>query len=652
VIGTLLVANRGEVALRIMATAQGLGIRTVAVHPADDADCAHVAAADEAVLLPGSGPRAYLSVDAVMAAVRTSRADAVHPGYGFLSEDPVLARACRTAGVAFVGPSPDALDLFGDKTATRARAVELGLPVLAATESPTSLDEATRLLDERGAVMVKARAGGGGRGLRPVSDVADLAAAMRQSASEAAAAFGDDGVFVEALLAHARHVEVQVIGDGATVAVLGDRDCSVQRRRQKLVEIAPAPGLSRRQRGALHAAAERLIGSISYCGLATVEFLVHGPDHYLLEVNPRLQVEHTVTEEVTGLDLVALSLGVADGATLTDIGVADPPSPSGSAVEVRVNAETIATNGDLRPSGGTLTRFDRPSGRGVRVDSHGYVGYAPNPRYDSLLAKVITAGHDPAEAIARATKALGDFAIDGVDTGIALLLQVLAEPGLTSGGLDTDWLDSRSTAPADADGADAPQTGPDEDAVVAPLQGTLVSLAVGAGHRYGAGAELAVVEAMKMEHVVRASRAGVVREVLAEPGQAVTAGTVLFAVDPIDADDVPTVAPDIDPDHIRADLAEAIGRHRIGLDEGRPDVVEQRHATGRRTARENIADLVDAGSFVEYGALTIAAQRRRRTLEDLIERTPADGLVMGTATVAGRAVAVMAYDYTVLAGTV
>ena len=306
----LLVANRGEIAVRIMATASVLGIETVAVYAADDAACGHVSRADAAVELPGTGAAAYLDVDAIVAAATGTGCDMLHPGYGFGSERPQLAARCAEAGVRFAGPAPDTLALFGDKGAARARARELGIPVLPGTDRDTSLEEARALLHEHGAVMVKAVAGGGGRGVRPVTREADLAGAMRRCAAEAAAAFGDGGLYVERLLARARHVEVQVIGDGTgAIAVFGDRDCSLQRRRQKLVEIAPAP-LADAVRARLSEAALALVGSAHYAGLATVEFLVQDDTIALAEVNPRLQVEHTVTEQVTGLDLVELGLRV------------------------------------------------------------------------------------------------------------------------------------------------------------------------------------------------------------------------------------------------------------------------------------------------------------------------------------------------------
>src|SRR5215470_12930881 len=656
----LLVANRGEVAVRIMATASVLGIETVAVYPADDATCGHVGRADAAVELPGAGAAAYLDVDAIIAAAAGTGCDMLHPGYGFLSERPELAARCAAAGLRFAGPGPEALALFGDKAAARARARELGVPVLAGTGIDPSPEQVRALLREHGAVMVKAVAGGGGRGLRPVTREEDLPEAMRRCASEAAAAFGDGRLFAERLLPRARHIEVQVAGDGTgAVAVLGDRDCSLQRRRQKLIEIAPA-ALSGEVRARLSAAAAALVRSAEFAGLATAEFLVQDDEIAFLEVNPRLQVEHTVTEQVTGLDLVEVGLRIADGATLATLAL--DATPHGVAVQARVNAETLRPDGTLLPGDGTLSRFQPPAGRGVRVDTAGYPGYTVGPRYDSLLAKVITAGGTLEEAARRAVRALGEFDIAGVPANTALLRAVLRAPGL--GTHDVGWIDAHAAELA-ADAGEPPDGGAGEPpgdggaelpggeaAVRAPLAGTVVAVAVAPGDPVAAGDELLVIEAMKMEHEVRAQATGLVHAVAAAVGATVAAGDILVVLTGSGADAAGEApASEVRLDHVRPDLAEVRERHRTGLDAGRPEVTARRHAAGRRTARENIADLTDPGSFTEYGALTIAAQRRRRPLDDLIARTPADGLILGTATVDGRPVSVMSYDYSVLAGT-
>ena len=673
---SLLVANRAEIAVRIMDTAAASGIRTVAVHPDDDAGCAHVAHADEAVRLPGAGAAAYLDVDEVVAAAVRTGCDTLHPGYGFLSENPALARACAAHGITFVGPSPEALELYGDKSRSRAHATARGVPVLTGTAGPTDLAAAREFLDglgPGGAVMVKALAGGGGRGMRPVTRAEDLDEALRRCAAEAQAAFGDAGVYVERLLRDARHVEVQVLGDGDDVCVLGDRDCSAQRRRQKLVEIAPAPALPGGVRAGLHDAARRIAGGCA--GLATVEFLLAGEEFVFLEVNPRIQVEHTVTEEVTGLDLVELGLRVAGGARLADLGLGATPAARGAAVQARVNTETVTADGTVVPGSGTLTRFQPPTGRGLRVDTHGYAGYPVGPRYDALLAKVVASGPGTAAAAARAARALGGFDVDGVATNLALLQALLERPELADGTLHTGFVDAHlaelaerprtvtlpetaapatepaTTEPATTGGA-APVAPEGTEPVASPQQGVVVTVEVAEGDTVAAGAELVVVEAMKMQHAVCSARTGVVDTLAVKVGDTVTAGAPIAFL-AATGDDAAAAGPeaDADPDRIRPDLAEVLDRRAGLLDEGRPDATARRHASGRRTARENLEDLLDAGSFVEYGGLTIAAQRARRGFDDLVARTPADGLLTGTGTVDGLPVAVLAYDYTVLAGT-
>jgi acetyl/propionyl-CoA carboxylase alpha subunit/acetyl-CoA carboxylase carboxyltransferase component len=648
----LLIANRAEIATRIIDTARALGLTTMAVAPVDDRDCGHCRRADSVVLLPGSGPAAYLDIDAITAAAQASAAEFVHPGYGFLAENAALARAISAAGAVFVGPDATALDRFGDKVGARTLARSLGIPVAAATDVDPSAETATAFQRAHGAVLVKAVAGGGGRGQRVVTTADELAGAIERAANEAATAFGDRRIYLEQRVEAARHIEVQVLGDGHDVVVLGDRDCSLQRRRQKLIEVAPAE-LSVNQRTDLEAAALALTAAMRYRGLGTVEFLVTPDAFVFLEVNPRIQVEHTVTEQVTGLDLVEVGLRIAAGARLADLGLATRPASRGFAVEARINTELVSAIGDVLPQAGRLTGFVVPTGPGIRVDTHAYAGYDISPRYDSLLAKVITAGPTLPIAARRAAAALADLEITGVVTNRELLRTVLDAVDL--GHVDTGWFDRHVGALTASPPAERTDVIPAVDGVAtvsAPLLGTVVAVAVAPGDIVAAGAELVVVESMKMEHDVCAPSAGTVLTVSAAVGTTVSAGRVLLTIAVDDAAAAPIgAAPAVALDHRRPDLARAEERHRRGRDEGRPDAVARRHRDGRRTARENIADLVDDGSFVEYGALVIAAQRQRRTLEDLIDRTPADGLVLGTATVDGAPIAVLAYDYTVLAGT-
>ena len=712
----LLVANRGEIAIRICRAAGALGLASVAVHPADDAASLHVRKADAAARLPGRGVGAYLDGAAVLAAARETGATLLHPGYGFLAENADFARACAEAGVTFVGPAPETLALFGDKHRARALAAECAVPTLPGTAAPTDLAGARAFLERLGpgsALMIKAVAGGGGRGMRPVRDGDDLEEAFERCASEARAAFGNGDLYVERLVADARHIEVQVIGDGEQVMHLWERDCSLQRRRQKLVEIAPAPDLDPALRERLLADALKLARATGYRSLGTVEFLVDrtSGEHFFIEANPRLQVEHTVTEEVTGLDLVALQMRIARGETLSDLGLeADAPPPTrGMAVQVRINAETMEESGEARPGGGELSAFEPPSGRGVRVDHYGYAGYRTNPAYDSLLAKLIV--HAPQSALrpalTQAYGALCEFRIAGVPTNIAFLQNLLRDPAVLEGRGDTGYVERhaaqlvgtetahpRRYADEGAETAGGPGRAgvqvddtdplsvlaygqaaaadrreghagaaaePDDGsiAVRTPMQGTVVSFSVAPGDTVPRGAPLAVMEAMKMEHVIPASAAGTVRVLHAAPGDTLWEDQLLVSLEPSDeAGDLAAEEEEVDLDLIRPDLAEVLERRGLTEDAQRPDAVARRRKTGHRTVRENVEDLVDPGSFLEYGPLVVAAQRSRRSMEDLLTRSPADGLVTGVGRVNGdrfadpaAKVAVMAYDYTVFAGT-
>lgn len=714
--GKLLVANRGEIATRIFRAAAELELPSVAVYPADDAASLHTRKADQAVEIPGRGVAAYLDGAAIIAAAKETGATAIHPGYGFLSENADFARACAAAGLTFVGPAPETLALFGDKHAARSLAFEQDVPTLPGTAAPTSLAEAQAFLADLGpggAVMVKAVAGGGGRGMRPVLDEAELEEAFTRCQSEAEKGFGNGDLYVERLVRRARHIEVQIVGDGNSVSHLWERDCSLQRRRQKIVEIAPAPTLDPVLRDKLIDAALRLAGAADYRNLGTVEFLVDADsgEFFFIEANPRLQVEHTVTEEVTGLNLVELQLQIAGGQTLADLGLTRDavPEPRGIAVQLRINTETMTADGMAKPGGGTLTAFEAPSGRGIRVDSYGYVGYRTNPAYDSLLAKLIvhTSSRKLGDAMTKAYRALCEFHIAGAPTNVAFLQTLLRQEAVRDGSADTEYVEANAAslvesgsphphlyfAPATEDagprraGAQVDASDPlsvlaygraETDsrragggsatteqaaegmlAVRAPLQGTVVSVSVAEGDTVPRGAELAVMDAMKMEHVITAESAGVVRTLHVAAGDTLWEDQLLIELEPTDeAGDAQAVEEQVDLDAIRPDLAEVLERRALTTDEMRPDAVARRRKTGHRTARENVADLVDEGTFVEYGPLVVAAQRQRRGLEDLLTRSPADGLVTGVGSVNGdlfddptARAAVMAYDYTVFAGT-
>ncbi|RCW46295.1 biotin-dependent enzyme [Halopolyspora algeriensis] len=692
----VLVANRGEVAVRVIRAAADLGIRTVAVYSADDEHSLHRHMADEAHALHGSGPGAYLDIEQLITVAHHAGCSAVHPGYGFLAENAEFAARCLRENITFVGPDPESLELFGDKTRARALAAELDVPVLDGTAGPTTVEAARQFLESLpagGAVMVKALSGGGGRGMRIARDPGELRAAFEHCTSEARHVFGHDAVYIERYLPRARHIEVQVAGDSTgAVTHLWERDCSIQRQHQKLIEVAPSPALPAGLRERVLAAAVRMAEHARYRGLGTFEFLVDTETDsqesvHFLEANPRLQVEHTVTEEITGIDLVETQLRIAAGASLGDLGLRQDavPRPRGFALQARVNLETIDEHGNARPSAGTLTTFEVPAGPGVRVDSHGYRGYDAGTRFDSLLAKVIVHVPKPdfAATAARAHRVLGEFAISGPATNVPLLRGILAHPGFASGGYDTTFVpqhlaelgtagtsaprrppfdDPGSTAAPDpAQQPHAPESVPDTCAVASPMRATVLRVQVEEGGAVQRGQPLAVLEAMKMEHVVSAPAGGAVRHVAAAAGDLLEEGDPLLFVSADDhgegADPVPETEPP-DVDSVPASLDEVHRRHAAGRDEERPEAVQRRRRIGRRTARENLDDLCDPGTFVEYGPLTIAAQRRRRSLQDLVDHTPADGLVAGIGQVNGehmgaersRCVA-MSYDYTVLAGT-
>ncbi len=687
----LLIANRGEIAIRIARAANDLGIATVAIYSEDDAQSLHVKRADEARALPGSGPAAYLDIEAVVAAARAAKCDALHPGYGFLSENADFARACDKAGITFVGPSPDVLSVFGDKARARALAQRFGVPVMPGTEGPTSLDAAREFLSKRGkggAIIVKAIAGGGGRGMRVVTGPEQLEEAYARAQSEARASFGNDAVYVEAFMPRARHIEVQVAGDGKTASHLYERDCTLQRRHQKIIEIAPAPNLDPDLRRQLCDAAVWLADDVRLKGLATFEFLVdpkparHASAFAFIEANPRLQVEHTVTEEVTGIDLVAVQIQLASGRTLRDLDLKQDeiPEPRGTAIQLRINMEKMTADGTVKPAGGTLKRFSPPAGPGVRVDTYGYEGYTTNPGFDPLLAKLIVHAPDYPLAVARARRALAEFAIAGVATNMGFLDALLADPEAAPGNASTRYVEENvkalvekaeqwepssievaapDAAPASRPVAAATPAPEGTVAVPVPMLGKVVSVDVKPGDIVRKGASVGVLEAMKMEHLIGASVSGRVHSIAAAPGTVLNENDALLFIQPEEvAKEARGAEKAADPNAIRPDLAESIERHGFGLDANRPDAVARRRKTNQRTTRENIEDLVDPGSFVEYGALAFAAQRRRRTLEDLIKNTPGDGIVTGIGTINAKEfgeerarAAVMAYDYTVLAGT-
>lgn len=438
-INRLLIANRGEIAVRIIRSCRQLGIHSILAASEADRDSLAARLADQLIIIgPGPSARSYLKIDAILQAAQQSQADAIHPGYGFLSENAALARACQTAGIIFVGPTAEQLDALGDKLLARQNAVAAGLPIVpgGTVDTHTSADKLTTKLGYP--VLIKAVSGGGGRGMKVVHEASALAATLDLAMAEADTAFGDSRVYLETYVQSGRHVEVQVLGDGRNVIHLGTRDCSIQRRYQKLVEEAPAPNLPDELRHRMENAAVDFARHLAYCGAGTVEFLVdmERQTYYFLEMNARIQVEHPVTEAITGLDLVAEQIRLAEGRPLR-LQQGDTHF-SGHAIECRLNAEDI--HHDFRPDPGSITSAIFPAGPGIRVDTHIETGSIVPPYYDSLLAKLIVHGQDRLQAITRLQQALKLCRIEGLATNLALHQHILNDPAFIAGGIDTRFL--------------------------------------------------------------------------------------------------------------------------------------------------------------------------------------------------------------------
>ena len=578
----VLVANRGEIAVRVMRTCRDLGVATVAVYSDLDRHALHVRMADEAWALGGrTAAESYLNTAAILDVARRSGAEALHPGYGFFSENADFARAVTEMGVVFVGPPPDAMEVMGDKIASRQAAGAAGVPVVPGTSTPVEdVAEVMAFGQDHGwPVAIKAAYGGGGRGMRVVHDADTAPACLDAAQRESHAYFGRSEVYLERYLAWPRHVEVQVFADTHGNAVwLGERDCSCQRRHQKLVEESPSPGLPDEVRQALGEAALAVSRRCGYVNAGTVEFLYEDGRFYFLEMNTRLQVEHPVTELVCRIDMVAEQLRVAAGAPLS-FGQ-ESIERRGHAIECRLNAEDPA-EGRFLPSPGTIGRIFYPGGPGVRVDAGYAAGDTVSQHYDNLLAKILAWGHDREEARRRLVRALRETVVEGVATNAAAHLAILEHPDFVAGAHSTSWVDDRldlsgigSPAPVAA-GAQAPAASPRDvdvevegrryhvrvwalDEVAAPraaaptararrhgppgggpatpgevrvpMQGTIVEVLVAAGDAVEAGQSLCVLEAMKMENLVSADRAGTVSEVRVSPGDTVSAGDVVVVV--------------------------------------------------------------------------------------------------------------------------
>jgi acetyl-CoA/propionyl-CoA carboxylase, biotin carboxylase, biotin carboxyl carrier protein len=582
---TVLIANRGEIALRVMRACRELGLRTVAVYSEADRDAPHVGYADAAYLLgPAPSSESYLNIPRLIEVAQQAGAGAIHPGYGFLAENPDFARAVAAAGMVFVGPPPEAMERMGGKTAARREATNAGVPVVPGTLEPLDdLAEISRLADEFGyPIAIKAVGGGGGRGLRVVRAPNEIADAFASARREAETAFKNGALYVEKYLPSPRHIEIQLLADThGNVVHLGERDCSVQRRHQKLIEEAPSPALSAELRAEMGAAAVRLAKSVDYVGAGTLEFLFQDGHYYFLEMNTRIQVEHTVTEMVYGVDLVKAQLRIAQGELLWLR--QEELVPRGHAIECRINAEDALHN--FRPALGTVGAYREPTGLGVRVDSGVRADYTIPQFYDSLLAKLVVWAETRPEAIARGLRALAEYEIGGVITTIPFHRAALGHPVFAGGDLSVNFIPQNPELIEQARGFTPPPSEPVEaealaeprnftvevnsrrfgikvfgagaavavaapaakggngrrpagkakkasmaalvDGVISPIQGRVTAVRAKPGQQVEAGQVLFIVEAMKMENEITSPHAGTIAEVRAEEGTTVEAGGVL-----------------------------------------------------------------------------------------------------------------------------
>ena len=676
----VLISNRGEIAIRIAKAAAALGMESVGVYAPVDALSLHTRSASQAKEIRNGAAEnpvaAYLDAEAQVAIAKETGCDCVHPGYGFLAENAPFAERCAAAGLAFVGPSPTVLALFGDKVRARALAQSLDIPVVPGSDGPVaSANDASAAAERLGyPVMLKAAAGGGGRGMRLVDSAADMAEAFERCQSEARAAFGDGALFVEKQVRRPRHIEVQILADRhGNVVHLHERDCSVQLRHQKVVETAPAPGLEDALRQRILADAIKLAQAAEYVNAGTVEFLVEPESggYYFIECNPRIQVEHTVTEQVTGVDLVEAQFRIAAGASLESLGLGDQRAigaPRGFAVQARVVARGT----------GSLSAYKEPSGPGIRVDACGYVGYAPPPQFDPLLAKVVCSSSSAASfasAVDRTARALDEFHIGGVATNLGQLRAILCHPTVRAGDARTSLLAEepallatvgdgagngalalmRQQATAmgvaantsTASGATAPalEVESGQEAVACPMAGSVLEVRAQDGDRVSAGDTLLVVSAMKMESEVTAPCDGVLAAMQAlSPGDTVDAGQVFAAIAPAAgakrhvASVEETWAPMLE------DVAtmQRLALERLAPGSQDPGVVRQR-GRGKLTCRERIDLLLDDGSFREVGSIAGFASYDDEGA--ITAFTPANH-VGGWGKIEGRSAIVCADDFT------
>ena len=682
IMNSVLIANRGEIAIRISKTLNEMGIDSYGIYSKDDSSSTHLSYCSKVFELKGIGPSAYLNIDEIISIAKNNKIEAIHPGYGFLSENETFAAACLKKHIIFIGPDEKTLKTFGDKEKAKKLAKKLDLPTCL---SVGPIQKKSDLLNffkkiKKNKIILKANFGGGGRGSRIVHKNEDVSEVLSLVKQEAKSFSGSNLVFAEEVIEDARHIEVQILGDGQSCIHLFERDCSFQRNFQKFIEFAPAPNLKFQTKENLYKYAVTLCKSVGYKGLGTVEFLIDKNEKiYFMEVNPRVQVEHTITEELTGIDLIRSQINVFCGLSIQDQNLTEVNIIGKRAsIQARLNMESYDKKIQLVPATGTIKEYDIASGPGIRVDGAGKVGFKNDGLYDSLLAKVVaTSDLGLSEAVRKLNFTLKMSKISGVETNKNLIIEVLNQENLESGSVNISLIDKKikgylqklrnksqekEIEDKDSEVPHLPQIDSplSENVIKSELVGTVVSVNATQNKKIKQGDTVLVQESMKMHHPIKAHTNGFISKFFVDIGDTVTIGTPLFEF-----------IPDLENSHkklkidkskksktIRKDLVDLIKRRKLTLDKNRSIAVKKRKKLGKRTARENIKSLIGKNEFFEYGDLVYAAQRSRRSLDDLIKNTPADGLITGVSFVNSdlfhkekTKTAIMHYDYMVLAGT-
>ena len=684
-IRSVLIANRGEIAIRIAKTLADMGIKTFGIYPDDDVSSAHLSYMEKNLALSGFGSRAYLSIHEIIKLSLDNKIDAVHPGYGFLSESEEFSHQCEKNSIIFLGPNKKILKRFGNKQETKILAQKLGIPTCRTHKEVTSVNDIQNFYKEIDGnnIILKSIYGGGGRGSRLIKSSDNLEEILSIVKKEAKAFSGLSHIFAEEFIDNARHIEVQIVGDGKKCMHFFERDCSFQRNFQKVIEMAPAPNLSTSTKDLLYQYAIDICEKVSYRGLATVEFLVGKREEiYFIEVNPRIQVEHTVTEELTGVDLVRTQVNVCSGFSLDELSLKRTSNLGKRAsIQARLNMESYDDNNSLTPGVGVISEYDIVSGPGIRFDGFGRVGYENKGLYDSLLTKVIaTSEFGLDDAIRKLTFTLEKSTLSGVPTNKDLIINILKAEKFSEGLFNTSTMDKnlgKYLLPLKNNykGRNIADKYKEQSSlnkvnhkmlletgfiVNSKVIGTVIEINVFTGQKVTADETILIQESMKMHHSLKAEKSGKIGKLFVGIGDTVSVGTPLFELLPI-KENIGRKSKSKslkESKKIRQDLQELFKRRSYTLDKNRSVAVKKRKKLGKQTARENIKRLIGESEFFEYGDLVYAAQRARRSLEDLIENTPADGLITGISNVnsdifssANTKTAIMHYDYMVLAGT-